>query len=281
MPQEVPATVIRALNEEVLQQLRLVGQITHPAENGRAREEVIRSFLRRFVPPAFGVDTGFVIDVHGGISKQIDIVIYRTGYHPIFEISGVKHFMVESVAAVIENKAWITSAATLGQALDNVRSAKVLDRTGNGRNYVVMDFHGKGPRVTEEPHKHEVWTAIITQEVLSPETLHEALLADMAVYPRALWLNCFCAIHDLATVHIRVGADGQKTLAHWTADADLFASVGPAYGGESPLIEFAHLLATKLRAVPIIDYDPAKYFPSGMKHSEIADIRHLGRAPGT
>ena len=49
------------------------------------------------LPAELGIDTGFVIDAAGGVSKQIDIVIYRTSYHPVFEIGGVKYFLVESV----------------------------------------------------------------------------------------------------------------------------------------------------------------------------------------
>lgn len=131
----LPHTVMRSLASEVLHQLELVNAIAHPGENGRARETIIRSFLQKFVPRGFGIDTGFVVDAHGTMSKQVDIVIYRDDYHPVFEIGGVRHFMVESVAAVIENKARVESRKVLGSALDNLRSVKGLDRTGGGRNH--------------------------------------------------------------------------------------------------------------------------------------------------
>src|SRR5688500_17547954 len=112
--------VVRALGKEVLSQLHLVDSISHPSETGRARESIIRSFLRAFVPPAYGIDTGFVVDAHGRICKQVDIVVYRTGYHPVFEIGGVRQFLIESVAAVIENKARISDEQTLRSALANI-----------------------------------------------------------------------------------------------------------------------------------------------------------------
>lgn len=78
-----------------------------------------------------------MIDAAGGISNQIDIVIYRDDYHSTFEIGEIKHFMVESVVAVIENKASMASSAALRQAFDNIKSVKRLDRTNKGNNIVI------------------------------------------------------------------------------------------------------------------------------------------------
>ena len=122
IPPDPLLSVVRALHTEVVQQLDLVQQIKHPGEAGRAREDIIRRFLRRFVPAGIGIDTGFVVDMHGGISKQIDIVLYRNDYHPVLEIGGVKYFLVESVEAVIQVKAVLDSHAKLEAALDNIRS---------------------------------------------------------------------------------------------------------------------------------------------------------------
>ncbi|MCE9781228.1 DUF6602 domain-containing protein, partial [Shewanella algae] len=65
----------------------------------------------------------------GGISKQIDVVIYSDSYHSVLEIGEVKYFMVESVVAVIEVKASIKDKATLHQALQNIKSVRTATRT--------------------------------------------------------------------------------------------------------------------------------------------------------
>ena len=44
-------------------------------------EQIIAAFLGRLLPSSFSISTGFVIDAAGGISRQIDIVIYRNDYH--------------------------------------------------------------------------------------------------------------------------------------------------------------------------------------------------------
>jgi hypothetical protein len=72
----------RAVARESLQELELVQSIAHPGEAGRAREGVLHRFLRRLCPPGLGLDTGFVVDGVGGISGQIDLVLYRPDYYP-------------------------------------------------------------------------------------------------------------------------------------------------------------------------------------------------------
>ena len=98
--------------------LELAQQIEHPGESGRAREQILTAFIEQLVPSSFGVSTGFVVDALGG-SRQLDVVVYQTDYAPVFEIGGVKHFLAESVVAVLEVKAVIDSKRDLTQALDN------------------------------------------------------------------------------------------------------------------------------------------------------------------
>jgi methionine synthase I (cobalamin-dependent) len=85
------------------------------------------------------------------------VVVYRTDYAPVFESGGVKHFLVESVVAVLEVKAAIKSKARLTEALDNVASSvKALDRTNRGRNRVIVERLAAG-RTERENHLHQVF----------------------------------------------------------------------------------------------------------------------------
>src|SRR5664280_3545059 len=85
-PRVLPA-ILEALNSQVVSELELAASITHPGESGRAREQIVTRFLTRLLPDGYGVSTGFVVDALGGISRQVDLVVYRTGYHPILELS--------------------------------------------------------------------------------------------------------------------------------------------------------------------------------------------------
>jgi len=107
--------------------------IPHPAELGTVREEVIRQFLRAYLPKRFEVSTGFVFDSAGNVSKQLDIVIANSLICPRFETSGGKRFFpCESVVAVGQVKSSLTACAEFRKALVNLESAKSLDRSANG-----------------------------------------------------------------------------------------------------------------------------------------------------
>ncbi len=86
----------------------------HPGELGVGREEIIRRFLRAYLPSRFDVSSGFVFDSTGSVSRQIDIVITDRLVCPRFETAGgIKYFPCESVVAVGQIKSALTSAAEL------------------------------------------------------------------------------------------------------------------------------------------------------------------------
>lgn len=65
--------------------------IAHPGELGTDREEVIRSFLRAYLPKRFEVSTGFVFDVNGTVSMLAGL---RKGAFLVFECA---HLLFEGV----------------------------------------------------------------------------------------------------------------------------------------------------------------------------------------
>jgi hypothetical protein len=273
-PPQAIAAIFRAMHNEVVQELALTTRIGHPGEGGRAREEIMRRFLRRFIPRGLGVDTGFVIDALGGISRQVDIVIYRDNYHPILEIGGLKHFFVESVVAAIENKASITNRETLQEALENVRSVKSLDRSAGGRNYIVMDFHGGGTKVGEDP-RYRVWTAIICEQSVTPRTFLEVIDQDMRAHDVSLWLDCFVAVHGFVSRYV----DEKGQLAWYPDAADSLVLTDPnGRNGEKALVDFGLLLAGRLRHAAIVDYTPHQYFPMSGSHQGSLRLHDIERA---
>ena len=66
--------------------------VEHPGELGAGREEIIRRFLRSYIPARFDVSTGFVFDSKGNVSKQLDIIIANALLCPRFETAGGNRF---------------------------------------------------------------------------------------------------------------------------------------------------------------------------------------------
>lgn len=259
--------LLAQINDEVVAKLRNAGEIDHPGESGRARENVIRAALRTFIPDDFDLSTGFVIDARGNKSRQVDIVIHRRGYHPIFVVGGVSHFMVESVVAVIESKAAITSRAQLNNALDTIASVKRLDRSNEGTNYVL---HGsmRGENVDGNKHQHQIHGSILTEASLARNTLAETMLTFLRANERRTWPNLYIDVHRYAGLFEddKHALTVEPTGATWWTLG--IAGSGPAEA-PSPLVVLLGALANFVRVTPLVDYKPYSYFPvfEGQVHS--------------
>jgi hypothetical protein len=162
--------------------------IPHPGELGTGREEVIRDFLRRHLPRRFGVSTGFVFDAHGKVSRQVDVVIYDAYLCPSFEaIGGKMFFPCESVVAVGEAKSYLKSFKKVGEAFENLRSVKELDRSAGSQNLSIIDGQ---PIDQRHNHLDQVFAfLIITDQCVSEKTMREAFFYYNRDYPRYQWIN--------------------------------------------------------------------------------------------
>lgn len=263
----LPNRIVQSLDLEVKNRLEMATAIGHPGESGRARENIIADFLRPLIPQAFGLDTGFVIDSLGAISRQVDLVIYRTDFHPVFEIGGIKHFLVESVVAVIENKARITSLAQLNRALDNIRSVKKLDRTNQGRNIVILGGQN-GPKVDPGKYGHQIWGAIVTQKSLSSSKLERALLEFLRSNDRRLWPNLYVDVYASTISYMRSRQPSDSVSVPDTmfvngtdpTDAERLLISDPNLPNYAPpLATLAQGLINFLRVTPLVDFLPSDY----------------------
>lgn len=141
MTQQQPS--IRELIRGVQRQMRIdfeqrTAQIPHPGEKGRGREDVVRSFLREYLPKRFEVGSGFIVDASGGVSRQIDIVLYDKLSAPVFPVTETQRFFpAECVAGAVSIKSSLDRRA-LEDAVENLISVAQLNRFASGRTEVVF-----------------------------------------------------------------------------------------------------------------------------------------------
>lgn len=246
--------IIERLNKSVLDDLDLTRSIKHPGENGRAREQILTSFIKKILPRKYSADTGFVIDANGSISNQIDIVIYRDDYHSVLEIGNIKHFMIESVVAVIENKASIASADSLKQAFSNIKSVKSLDRTNNNKNYIVPGRR----KVDPDDFYHQVFGAILTEKSLSSESMKLEFLDFFRKTPnKNLWPNMYVDVRGSSCRYV----NSTNNVVVDPKIAQAFVISDPAADNYNPpLIELTYELISLLRVLQIIDFQAQDYF---------------------
>jgi len=257
--------ILDSLNRDVLNQLDLASSISHPGENGRARENIIKAYLRRLISSDFGIDTGFVIDSKGEISRQIDLVIYRKSYYPIFEIGGIKHFIVESVVAVIENKASIKSADNLNSALNNLKSVKVLDRVNfnesDGSSNYIVNGPQHGAPVNRNKFEHQVFAAIVTECSLQEYTFKKVMFQFFRDNSdRDVWPNMYVDVRNFFSAYIKNNVNNQNDLTVIPREAEcLFVTTNNQNTQRPPLLDFSQELVNFLRVASVIDYKPTSY----------------------
>ncbi len=123
---------IKSLQDRVR---HLIGN-TNWGDEGRYKEAVLRSVLKRFLPSNISLGTGFVIDKDENrlnISKQIDIIVYDNSYPVLFSESDVVITTPANVRGIIEVKTEIRNAD-----LQNIISVA----TDNGRLIGKGIFNG-------------------------------------------------------------------------------------------------------------------------------------------
>jgi hypothetical protein len=102
--------------------------LQHSGLKGSANEKIVREFLRNYLPRHLDVSSGTAVDSHGGISKQLDIIIHDASRTPIFysdESSRV--VLVECVYAAVEVKACLDKSE-IQNAFENMQSIKRLKK---------------------------------------------------------------------------------------------------------------------------------------------------------
>lgn len=67
-------------------------RLMHSGEYGIYREELIKKWLRIFIPDMFGISSGFIINSKGQISTQCDLIIYDREKHSKLKLLKIKDF---------------------------------------------------------------------------------------------------------------------------------------------------------------------------------------------
>lgn len=172
--------------------------IAHPGELGTDREEIVRSFLRAYLPKRFDVSTGFIFDADGEMSKQIDIIIADSLVCARFETAGgTRYYPCEAVVAVGQIKSSLTSVAKLHDALANLESVKALDRSARGQ--AVDDRFGE-PIDPQSNHLHQIFSfLLVTGNSISEESIYPSADARLHHVSRATSVaKCLLCVGSLS-----------------------------------------------------------------------------------
>lgn len=101
---------------------------THMGDRGAFREEIIKDFLRPFLPDCYGLSSGEIFSMSGTQSAQVDVIVYDALFSTVLFRNGPQQlFPAESIYGSIEVKSKL-SLSELDRACGNVASVKSLPR---------------------------------------------------------------------------------------------------------------------------------------------------------
>ena len=128
MEYEAYLSMLRKSIDRIKADFDFSADIDHNTSKGTFREEVIKKFLRPFLPNAYGLSGGQAFDKEGSISKQLDVVIYDALFSYIAPyLDDFIYFPCESIYGVIEVKSVLNQDSFIAAA-ENIASVKKLKR---------------------------------------------------------------------------------------------------------------------------------------------------------
>ena len=102
-------------------------RLIHPGEYGEYREDLLKRFLKLYIPENFGISSGFIITSTGEISHQCDIIVYDKEKTPkIQNMESQRFFPIETVLGVGEVKSTINTIGELNEYLRKLSKLKEL-----------------------------------------------------------------------------------------------------------------------------------------------------------
>lgn len=175
-----PADFVRRVGHDLVRAFENARVATTPTLVGDAMEGPVRDQLGQILPRGIGVGSGCVIDVYGGTSRQMDIVLYERDLCPVFRVNDrpeTTYYPVESVLAVGEVKSAI-GKKELADSFKKIESVKALNRAYAkkdgayiGRRYGDIGSTSAHGFYRDDTNKGDVLGFVIAERTSIPVTL--------------------------------------------------------------------------------------------------------------
>lgn len=115
-------STLRIASEQLRLELKNArGNFDHNGVKGTRVDEVFRSFLQRHLPDSIGITSGEIVDIHGGRSGQIDLILYDKVRTPMLfgDKSSTDHSVpAEGAIAAVEVKSRLKKGLFAVESVD-------------------------------------------------------------------------------------------------------------------------------------------------------------------
>lgn len=117
---------------------RVRNLVPHWGEDGRYKEAILKSVIRRFLPERYAISAGFVVRqtidrAEHESSTQIDLIIYDTDYPVLFKEGDIVVVTPDSVRAIIEVKT----------NLENLPLMETVEKANRNGQFIFDGRHDK------------------------------------------------------------------------------------------------------------------------------------------
>lgn len=227
---------------------RVRAAFSHAATKGHATEEIVREFLDSNLPDSIGVVTGQVLDSHGSISREVDVILYdRARTSMLFTSTHGGHALVpvEGVFAAVEVKTKLTRQM-LPEIRQNCESVKKLDKRA---------YFGTPPTQKRYRCFGQEWTVPpIYFAVFSFES-YGACADDLNVLHRGVppheRIDLVVSLDRGTAINTRLDPNTLRSTFHATPDADTVLTNGPEKNALLHWHSFLVSHVTQVEADPI------------------------------
>jgi hypothetical protein len=255
----------------------ITAQAQHPGELGAAREDILRTFLARYLPDRIGVDAGMIIDHRGASARQCDVILYDKQSAPMFYLSeGKRIFPVETVLHTIEVKSYLDRRA-LADAVRKSRSVADLAPSTKPAYPLLAGydlshlFHPPAMHMTFEADTPG--TSIFAFDSDSLHTTVRNLVALCQPLARREWPRFVVSLKKgaVAWSNLRPGADGVNI---GTASLDRDGVTMIHSKDDNPLLPFYMLVLSTVQSELSARPDLNAYlgFSGTLQYAKISDI---------
>lgn len=161
---EILLEALRGQADLALAKLRATAMSQNPSIKGSSREEIVREFIRCFLPSSYAIGHGEVFSERNERSKQIDVIIHDDIFSPVFKTAdGGILVPCEAVYGTAEVKTRLDSSGW-NLALKNIASVKRLSRSPSELTDILPNRRlglGAGLTVTGPKRPHNPYLGIV------------------------------------------------------------------------------------------------------------------------
>jgi hypothetical protein len=284
-----PAGFLNRVARRLVIEFDDAGQAGSPGLIGAAKEHPVRKSLECLLPGSAALGSGLIIDSHGAVSRQQDIVVYERDFCPVFSVNSTSeatYYPCEGVIAVGEVKSAL-GTSELQDAFAKIASAKGLRRHAVGEDHgiypdktVSFRLYGSplaaaASKAEEFDHdkkaKDQIYGFILCGRFeLKVETLIDKTTELWRQHPRGVSPNLIVSLQDGFLQPFKQ-ARSQLVLSALDGDAVAFSS--EASQGMACLVALLNAFARTGRTVAVEHF--RRYFLPERAKYQIGAIRTL------